>query len=153
MAKGILLRAYDLLELRPFKWLFCLAGPVLSFVYILTVQPFPFNRFPKELIPLSLYYSVPVIGIWALHLFVLQPILIKKSNILSTVLLLIWVHVVITMYVYSFSEIYIFGSWFQFDWYFLPETFKIVFQMGAVLTFGLALVHFGFTWRKKKMNT
>lgn len=152
MSKGILLRSYDLLDLRSFKWLFCFAGPVLSFIYILTEQPYGFSWFStEELIQLSLYYSAPVSGIWALHLFVLQPLLVKESNVLSTFLMLVWVHVVITMYVYSFSEVYIFDS--QFDWYFLPETFKLVFQMGAVLTFVLILIHFFFSIRKKKMNT
>ena len=137
------------MELRPFKWLFCLAGPVLSFIYIITVQPYGFGWFKTEaLIELSLYYSIPVIGIWALHLFVLQPLVIKKSSVLSTILLLIWVHFVITLYVHSFSEIKFPDG--QFDWYFLPETFKMVFQMGSVLTLALALVHFGFTKGRRK---
>ena len=149
MIKSILLRSYDLLELRPFKWLFCLAGPFLSFMYILIVQPYGLGWFsPAAIFQLSLYYSIPVIGIWVLHLFVLQPRLIKKSTVLSTLLLLIWVYVVIALYIYSFSEVYIFDS--QFDWYFFPEILKMVFQMGAVLTFVLTLIHFGYSRRKRK---
>lgn len=143
------MRPYSLLELRAFKWLFCLTGPILSFVYILTVKPYGFSWFsPDEQMRLAVYYSLPVIGIWALHLFLLQKILFKKLSILTTFIWLIWIHFLISMYIYSFSEVYIFNS--QFDWYFLPDTFKMVYQMGGVVTLLLMLVQFGYLFRLEK---
>ena len=143
MIKNFLLKPYSLLSLKSFKWLFCLAGPVLSFVYILAVKPYGFSWFNlDEQIRLSLYYSLPVIGIWFIHLFILVPAIFKKMHVLNTILLLAWIHFVITMYVYSFSEIYIFDS--QFDWYFLPETFAIVYKMGGGLTLFLMVIHLGY---------
>ena len=143
------MRPYNLLELRVFKWLFCLTGPILSFIYILTIKPYGFNWFkPDEQIRLALYYSIPVIGIWAIHLFLLQKILFKKLNLLTTFIWLTWIHFAISMYVYSFSEMYIFDS--QFDWYFLPDTLKMVYQLGGVVTLLLMLVHFRYLFRKRR---
>ena len=152
MIKDFLLKPYLLLGLRPFKWLFCLTGPIASIIYILIVKPYGFSWFDiDEQIRLSLYYSIPVIGIWYFHLFVLQPLLFKKLYFLNTTIWLIWIHFFIAMYVYSFSEIYIFDS--QFDWYFLPDTLVIVFRMGAIETIFLMVTLYGYLLWKNKRDT
>ncbi len=148
MIKDFLLWPYSLLELRLFRWLFCLVGPILSFVYIYKYRPFGFSWFDQEeIVRLAFYYSAPVVVIWVIHLFVLQPLIVKRLNLLSTVAWLIWINLVISMYMYSFSEIYIFDS--QFDWYFLPETMRMVYLMGGGETLGIMAVHFIFMLRQK----
>ena len=143
-----LLKPYTLLGVRTFKWIFCLIGPVLSFFYVLAVKPYGFSWFDTdEQIQLAIYYSLPVIGIWVIHLFLLQPLIVKKLNILNTFIWLAWIHFVISMYIYSFSEVYIFGS--QFDWYFLPDTLKMVFQMGAAVTLIIVVIHLGYLIRQR----
>lgn len=151
MIKKKLLKPYSLLESQIFKWFFCLTGPILSFIYLLTVKPYGFSLFPlDEQIRLALFYSVPVIGIWALHLFLLQKIVFKKLNFLTTFFWLIWIHFATSMYVYSFSEVYIFDS--QFDWYFFPDTLRMVFQFGGVVTFSLILAHLGYLYLFQKKS-
>ncbi|MCP4460211.1 MAG: hypothetical protein GY816_19635 [Cytophagales bacterium] len=152
MIKDFLLKPYLLLGLRPYKWLFCFTGPILSSIYLLAAKPYGFSWFRlDEQIRLSLYYSIPVIGIWYIHLFLLQPIVFKKLHAINTTIWLAWIHFVISMYVYAFSEIYIFDS--QFDWYFFPDTLILVFRMGAIETIFLMATLYGYLYWKSKRNT
>lgn len=143
-----LFRQYSLLQSRTFRWLFALTGPIFTFFYILEKKPFGFGLFNASVqIKLALYYSIPVIGIWILHLFLIQPKLLRKLNILNTFIYLTWIHVFIGFYYYTFSEIYIFGS--MFDFYWLPLTLQTTLLMGAFVTTLLVLIHGGYLIRKR----
>jgi len=143
-----LFRHYSLLKSRTFRWLFTFIGPVFTFFYILEKKPFGFGLFnSEEQIKLALYYSIPVVGIWILHLFLIQPWLMRKLNILNTFIYLVWIHLFIGFYYYIFSEIYIFGG--MFDFYWLPLTLETTLLMGVMVTTLLVMIHGGYHIRKR----
>lgn len=141
-------RSYSLLKLRVFLWQFCLLGPLITFIYILTVKPFGFSLFDsKELLRLSFYFSAPPMLLWALHLYILRPVIIKRLTILNTILFLLWINLVIGLYNYTFAEVYIFGSLFDFYW--LPGVIWRALMLGALVTMILASTHAGWLMRRK----
>ncbi len=116
-----------------FKWLFVLTGPVISFLFIVIKEPMGLRLFSNDFIlTLALSYSISLILIWVLHLFVIQDRIIKSLNLLTTVVWLAWISFFIGIFNYVFFEVYLFKS--QFDFYYLPEVLK--YSMG----FGLTLV-------------
>jgi hypothetical protein len=143
-----LTRRYSLLKFSTFRWLFTFTGPIIAFVYILVKKPFGFGLFEtSEQIRLALFYSIPVMLIWGIHLFYLQPKVIKKLNILNTFVYLAWVNLFIGCYYYAFSEIYIFGA--QFDFYWLPMTLKITMLLGVFVTLCMVVIHAGYLIRNR----
>lgn len=145
---GILTRHYSLLKFKTFRWLFTFTGPIITFIYILAKKPFGFGLFEQaEQIRLALFYSVPVIVFWIIHLFLIQPRLIKKPNLLNTFVYLAWIHLFIGCYYYAFTEIYIFGA--QFDFYWLPMTLKNTMLLGSVVTLAMVGIHAGYLIRNR----
>lgn len=146
-----LTRSYSLLKLKTFLWQFCLLGPIITFTYILAVKPFGFALFPaKELRMLALYFSAPPILIWAVHLYLLRPIFIKRLTILNTILFLLWINLVIGIYNYTFAEIYIFGSLFDFYW--LPMVLQQALLLGAAVSLILITSHAAWMMRRKNIK-
>jgi hypothetical protein len=144
-------RRYSLLKFRTFRWLFTFTGPTIAFIYILVKKPFGFGLFDtSEQIRLALFYSIPVMLIWGIHLFLLQPRLIRKLNILNSVIYLVWINFFIGCYYYAFSEIYIFGA--QFDFYWLPMTLKNTMLLGAVVTVIMVGIHSGYLIRNRVLR-
>jgi hypothetical protein len=132
--------------------MFALIGPIFTFFYILAKKPFGFGLFPvDEQIRLALFYSIPVILIWIIHLFLIQPRLLKKLTIWNTILFLAWIHLFIGFYYYAFSEIYIFGG--MFDFYWLPLTLRMTMLLGLFITSIMILIHGGFLIRKRIQRT
>jgi len=151
MIKDFLLRPYGLLGFKRFRWLFSLVGSTFTFFYLIGMKPLGFNFFhTDEQIRLAFYYSVPTAIIWLVHVFLLQPLIFKQMRILNTFVWLAWIHFVIGMYIYTFTEIYIFDS--QFDWYFLPETLNKTFQLGGMITAILVIAHYGMHVRRKALS-
>lgn len=142
------MRPYGLLSFKRFKWLFSLAGSTFTFFYLIGAKPHGFSFFDSdEQLRLAFFYSVPTALIWIIHLFLLQPLIFKQMRILTTSLWLAWIHFVIGMYIYIFSEMYLFDS--QFDWYFLPETLQKTFQLGILITMILVISHYGLVKRRE----
>lgn len=141
-------RRYSLLKFRTFRWLFTFTGPIITFIYILTKKPFGFALFEtNEQIRLALFYSIPVMLIWVIHLFYIQTRVIKKLNILNTFVYLAWINFFIGCYYYAFTEIYIFGA--QFDFYWLPMTLKNSMLLGAFVTLPMVGIHAGYLIRNR----
>ena len=141
-------RRYSLLKFRTFRWLFTFTGPIITFIYILTKKPFGFSMFEQsEQIRLALFYSIPVMVIWIIHLFFLQPKLIKKLNILNSIIYLVWINLFIGFYYYTFNELYIFGG--QFDFYWLPMTLKNTMLLGGTVALIMVGIHSGYLIRNK----
>lgn len=143
-----LTKRYSLLKFRTFRWLFTFTGPVITFIYILAKKPFGFSMFEQsEQIRLALFYSIPVMVIWMIHLFFLQSRIIKKLNILNTLIYLAWINLFIGIYYYTFNEIYIFGG--QFDFYWLPMTLKNTMLLGGTVALIMVGIHSGYLIRNK----
>ena len=137
-----------MLKFKTFRWLFTFTGPIITFIYVLAKKPFGFALFEQsEQIRLALFYSIPVMLIWIIHLFALQPRLIKKLNIWNTFIYLAWINLFIGIYYYSFTEIYIFGA--QFDFYWLPMTLKNTMLLGATVTLFMVGMHSGYLIRNR----
>ena len=148
MIKGFLLRRYSLLKFHTFRWLFAFIGPLLTFLYLLSEKPFGFSLFSEgEQIRLATYFSAPVVLIWLLHFYLIQPRIFKRLNILVTILWLTWINLFIGFYYYTFSEIYIFGS--QFDFYFLPDILIGNFKVGGLISAFMVLIHGGYIIRRR----
>ena len=144
-------RGYSLLRLKVFLWQFCVFGPLITFFYILGIQPFGFSLFSsEELMRLALYFSAPPMLIWVLHLYVLRPMIIKRHTIKSTILYLLWINFVIGIYNYTFAELYIFGGLFDFYW--LPGVLWRALLLGAVVAAILASTHAGWLMRRRIMK-
>jgi hypothetical protein len=101
----------------------------------------------SEQIRLALFYSIPVMVIWMIHLFLLQSRIIKKLNILNTLAYLAWINLFIGIYYYTFNEIYIFGG--QFDFYWLPMTLKNTMLLGGTVALIMVGIHSGYLIRNK----
>ena len=144
-------RPYSLLKFRIFLWQFCLLGPIIMFVYILAIKPFGISMFESsEQIRLAIFYSFPPMLIWMLNMFLLKPILIKHLTILNTIVFLIWINLLMGLYNYTFAEIYIFGS--QFDFYWLSRVLYRTMGLGVVVATIVAFIHAGWLMRRKNIK-
>ncbi len=115
-----------------FKWFFVLTGPIVSFLYIVIKEPMGLRLFSDGFIlTLALWYSISLIAIWVLHLFVIQHRLFKRLTLLTTLVWLAWISFFIGLFNYAFFEVYLFKS--QFDFYYLPEIMKYSMGFGMVL--------------------
>ncbi len=145
------MRRYSLLKFKTFRWFFCFTGPTLTFIYLLSEKPFGFGLFKSaEQIKLAFYFSGPVILIWAIHLFLIQPRLFKRMNILITILWLTWIHLFLVGYYYVGAEVWFFGrSVSEFDFYILPEIMTANFEAGALITALIIMIHGGYIIRRR----
>jgi len=141
-------RSYSLIRFNSFIWQFCVIGPLITFVYILSVKPYGFSLFPQEeQIKIAFYFSAPPMLIWTLHLYLIRPLVIKRHTILNTMLFIAWISAIVGLYNYTFAEIYIFGSLFDFYW--LPMVLKQSMSLGVLVTMILASSHAGWIMRRR----
>lgn len=121
------------------------------FSYILSERPYGLGLFDQdELIVIACYFAIPPIFIWLLHLYLVPRFLIKRFTILNTVLLLVWVNLFIGFYNYTFTEIYIFGS--MFDFYWLPGVLYRSMTLGGAVALLMVFTHWGWVTRRRQQT-
>ncbi len=140
--------SYSLIKLNTFLWQFCVLGPLITFVYILSIKPYGFSLFDQsEQLKIAFFFSAPPMLIWALHLYLIRPLVVKRLTRLNTVLFIVWISLIVGLYNYTFAEIYIFGSLFDFYW--LPMVLKQSLILGGLVTLILASSHAGWKMRRR----